>query len=230
MSACENYQRISQEVAQCAIDCGRDPREVCLIAVSKTVGVPVVGQAIEGGSHHFAENRPELLSEKQAAYPDETWHFIGNIQSRKIPQIVQSASLIHSLYQESHARKIDQAAAQLGKIQDVLIEVNISGEESKSGCVPEQALDLVKACCALPNVRVRGLMTMAPQGDAATAKATFKGLALLREQIASQLPEQNAEQFNELSMGMSEDWREAVACGATMVRIGRAIFSDQFGN
>ena len=207
---------------------GRDPKEVTLVAVSKTVGPDEVGRAIEAGGRDFGENRPDELLRKAAAYPQATWHFIGNIQSRRIPDIVAHASLVHSLYQQRHAEKIDAAAAARDKVQDVLLEVNVSGEESKSGVDPHDAPELLAACLALPHVRVRGLMTMAPQGDLQVAREVFEGLARLHAQLRSGLEPQAAAVFDGLSMGMSEDWREAVAAGATIVRIGRAVFSDEF--
>ena len=114
------------------------------------------------------------------------------------------------------------------KTQDVLIEVNVSGEASKSGVAPEDAAELVHVAVALPHVRVRGLMTMAPQGDAARARACFEGLAALQADIRAQLPADDAAVFDQLSAGMSEDWEEAVVAGSTIVRIGRAIFSEEF--
>ncbi|MEY8461433.1 YggS family pyridoxal phosphate-dependent enzyme [Eggerthellaceae bacterium 24-137] len=228
MGTAERYRMVADELAAVCTECGRDPGEVCLVAVSKTVGPNEVAEAIAAGARDFGENRPDQLVVKAAAFPEARWHFIGNIQSRRISDIVGSASLIHSLYQLRHAEKIDSAAAARGKVQDVLIEVNVSGEESKSGVTPTEALTLVRACAALEYVRVRGLMTMAPQGDPSVATATFRGLATLADEIRAQLPEEDAAAFTELSMGMSEDWREAVACGATIVRVGRAIFSESF--
>ena len=187
-----------------------------------------MAEAVAGGACDFGENRPDQLVSKAAAFPEARWHFIGNIQSRRIPDIVGSAALIHSLYQLRHGQKIDQAAERLGKVQDVLVEVNVSGEASKSGAAPEEALALVRSCAALPHVRVCGLMTMAPQGDLSVAADTFRGLADLAGEIRAQLPADEAAAFIELSMGMSEDWREAIACGATIVRVGRAIFSESF--
>lgn len=224
----QRYERVVGEVAAACRETGRDPREVRVVAVSKTVGVEGVREALVAGACDFGENRPDQIVEKAAACPSATWHFIGNIQSRRIRDIVGSASLIHSLYQLKHAQKIDEAAADLGKVQDVLVEVNVSGEESKSGASPEEAPALVEAIAALPHVRVRGLMTMAPQGDLAVARACFDDLAQLARSIRQNLPEEDAAAFNELSMGMSEDWRAAVEAGATIVRIGRAIFSDEF--
>lgn len=229
MGVGERYCTVRDEVARAARACGRDPRGVRVIAVSKTVGADEVAAASAAGAHDFGENRPDSLVPKAAALPGETWHFIGNIQSRRIPEIVASAQLVHSLFQDRHAQKIDAAAAAAGKVQDVLVEVNVSGEQSKSGLAPQDVPAFVQRTAALPHVRVRGLMTMAPQGDLAGARACFTGLARLRDEVRDVLDPGQAAEFNELSMGMSEDWREAVAAGATMVRIGRAIFDDSFG-
>lgn len=228
MGIAERYRTVAEEVAQKARAAGRRPQDVRLVAVSKTVGLDGVAAAIAGGACDFGENRPDQIVAKSQAFPEVRWHFIGNIQSRRIPEIVASSHMIHSLFQRRHAEKIDRAAGERGKRQDVLIEVNVSGEESKSGVAPEEALSLVRACADLPNLCVRGLMTMAPQGDPERAAEVFSDLAALADDIRSRLPEEEARLFTELSCGMSEDWPEAVACGSTMVRIGRAIFSDSF--
>lgn len=228
MNVQQRYTKVREELAHVCREAGRDPSEVTLIAVSKTVDPDQVGGAMQVGARDFGENRPDELLRKAAVYPQATWHFIGNIQSRRIHDIVAHASLVHSLFQQRHAEKIDVAAAQLGKVQDVLLEVNVSGEESKSGIAPQEAPELLRACLELPHVRVRGLMTMAPQGDSQTAREVFDGLAALHRQLRESMDAQVAAHFDGLSMGMSEDWREAVAAGATMVRIGRAVFSDTF--
>lgn len=230
MSIARHYQQVAEEVREVCRQCGRPADAVRLVAVSKTVGVEGAREALEAGARDFGENRPDQIAEKSRALPEARWHFIGNIQSRRIPEIVEAAALIHSLYQRRHAEKIDRAAEALGKVQDVLIEVNVSGEESKSGVAPDEALDLVRACAALPHVQVCGLMTMAPQGDKDVARATFAGLAALADDIRAQLLPEEAALFTELSCGMSEDWPEAIACGSTMVRVGRAIFSESFLN
>lgn len=224
----QRLDAVRSHLDQVSEDAGRSEGAVRLIAVSKTVGPDDIQAAIDAGAHDFGENRPGRIVEMAERFPDQNWHFIGNIQSRRIPDIVGAASLIHSLYQLRHAEKIDAAAAAAGKVQDVLVEVNVSGEESKSGAAPDEALQLVGAIVELPHVRVRGLMTMAPQGDLEVARRTFDGLRELSEQIRGQLPADAAEAFGELSMGMSEDWPCAVAAGATMIRVGRAIFSDAF--
>ncbi len=224
----ERYANVAAEVAAVCREAGRDPREVTVVAVSKTVGPAQVGSAVAAGARDFGENRPDGLVEKAAAYPQANWHFIGNIQSRRIPDIVGSAALVHSLVEERHARKIDEAAAAAGKVQDVLLEVNVSSEQSKGGLAPGDVAALLDACGGLAHVRVRGLMTMAPQGDLDAARVTFEGLARLHAELRADLDPSRAALFDGLSMGMSEDWREAVHAGATIVRIGRAVFDDAF--
>ncbi len=233
-----NYKNISDEVNSAASKAGRAIGDVQLIAVSKTVGNDAVAAAIEQGATHFAENRPDCLIEKAQANPQVEWHFIGNIQSRRIPDIVQHAHLIHSLYKIEHAEKIDRAAEKIGKTQKVLVEVNISGEESKAGCSPDEAASLVLDISKMQNVCVCGLMTMAPiaknEAENSIIYETFEGLRILRDTIRDNLKTAiakgelgdagAADAFVHLSMGMSGDWREAIECGATMVRIGRAIF------
>lgn len=229
MGIAERYARERERVDEACRVAGRAPGEVLLLAVSKTVDVEGAQEAFRAGARALGENRPDEIMRKAAALPEAEWHFIGNIQSRRIPDIVGHAQLIHSLHQERHALKINDAAQKLGRVQDVLVEVNVSGEESKSGTTPDGALDLVQAVSALPWVRVRGLMTMAPQGDLKMARACFQELAALQERIRAQLPDGAASAFDQLSAGMSEDWQEAVAAGSTIVRIGRAIFSEEFG-
>lgn len=228
MSANDQYLAVRQKVDAVCREAGRDPQDVLLIGVSKTVGVPEVELAVSAGAHDFGENRPELLQEKATALPEERWHFIGNIQSRAIPRIVEYATLIHSVYQERHILAIEKAAAARNKVQDILIEVNVSGEESKGGCSPADAAALVATALECPHVRPCGLMTMAPQGDTQVAYETFEGLSNLFHQLRAEMGENDKNAFNELSMGMSEDWPQAIAAGATMVRVGRAIFSEAF--
>ena len=228
MGISERFARVAEELAQVCESCGRDPGSVLLIGVSKTVGIVEVGDAIAAGACDFGENRPDQLMLKHDAFPQANWHFIGHIQSRRIKDVVGRATLVHSLYKFDHARKIAEAAHAQGIIQDVLLEVNVSGEESKDGIEPDRAEALLAECLELQGIRVRGLMTMAPQGDPLAAHSTFEGLYDLRERLRAQLDDASRGYFTELSMGMSEDWREAVAAGSTMVRIGRALFSESF--
>ena len=228
MGVKERYESVSERLARVCVEAGRDPREVRLVAVSKTVGVDEVREACAAGALDFGENRPDCILEKAHAIPEARWHFIGNVQSRRIDDIVSVSSLVHSLYQVHHVEKFEAAAARAGKVQDVLLEVNVSGEASKSGVAPDDAKALLDACRACEHLRVRGLMTMAPRGDERVASECFYGLAQLHAQLKSTLDEDYALTFNELSMGMSEDWPCAVRAGATIVRIGRAVFSDTF--
>ncbi|WP_139652655.1 YggS family pyridoxal phosphate-dependent enzyme [Raoultibacter phocaeensis] len=229
MSIETRYRRLEEEIAKACMQAGRDPHEVALVAVSKTVGADEVSEAFAAGARNFGENRPDGLLEKAPLHAGATWHFIGNIQSRRIGDIVAHADLVHSLFEERHADKIDAAARAAGKVQDVLIEVNVSGEASKSGRAPDEAALLVEHCLGLANVRVRGLMTMAPQGDLAGARACFELLHTLRDELKAEHSSCEDDRFmHDLSMGMSEDWREGIAAGATIVRIGRAVFDDAF--
>lgn len=229
MSIAENYKEVRAQVEDECRRCGRNPEEVVLLAVSKTTDALGVDEARSAGAQDFGENRPDQLVEKFGAFPQLRWHFIGNIQSRRIRDIVPAAELIHSLYKPEHAVKINDDALAIGKVQQVLLEVNVSGEESKSGIAPDQLPDMLGAVLALPNVKVRGLMTMAPQGDLAVAQECFADLRKLAQSERAKMPADAAAAFDQLSMGMSEDWRQAIAEGSTIVRIGRAIFSDDFG-
>jgi pyridoxal phosphate enzyme (YggS family) len=228
MSITQQYIDVVRQVRQACLDCGRDPDEVRLVAVSKTVDAARVQDAIDGGAQDFGENRPDQIMEKHAAYPQATWHFIGNVQSRRIRDIVPCAALIHSVCQPAHLAKIDAAAAACGKVQDILIEVNVSGEESKGGVAPEDLPAMLREAARCPQVAVRGLMTMAPQGDLEVARACFARLRDLRDAANANYLPAGMPLMSELSMGMSEDWRCAIAEGATIIRIGRAIFSEDF--
>ena len=217
----KRYAAIAAQVADACKQAGRNPDEVTIVAVSKTVGLAEVASAIEGGARDFGENRPDQLMLKADQFTDSTWHFIGNIQSRRIRDIVGRAALIHSLFEERHARKIDEVAHERGIVQDVLVEVNVSGEHSKSGLAPADVRAMLDYCAGLPNLHVCGLMTMAPLGDMRAARQAFAGLRVIRDELQSDYPD-----VRELSMGMTDDWPIAIEEGATIVRIGRAIFSE----
>jgi hypothetical protein len=228
LSIKDNYIRERDAVAQCAKDNSRDSKGVLLLSVSKTVGPEGVAEAIEAGACAFGENRPEQIVQKAELYPQVDWHFIGNIQSRKIRDIVNHATLIHSVYKPEHLPKIDTAAKEAGKTQRILVEVNVSGEASKSGLAPDEVQGFVDEALTFPNILVCGLMTMAPQGDAEAVEQTFAGLKELFDSVRSALPATAQDAFCEISAGMSEDWQCAIAHGSTIVRLGRAIFTDNF--
>lgn len=229
MSTATRYQHIRAELDAVCQAAGRNPHEVLLLAVSKTVDVDQVRMALDAGATAFGENRPDELVRKQAAFPQAEWHFIGNIQSRRIPDIVSAATLIHSVCKESHLAKIDAAAARLDKVQRVLLEVNVSGEESKSGFEPHEVAGVLERARDLRSLSIEGLMTMAPRAQEEEIQRTFTGLANLKDTLINQAKDKEMLRcFSELSMGMTEDWRVAVPLGSTIVRVGRAIFDDAF--
>ena len=153
MTLRQRYELVENKVAQACDACGRNREGVRIIAVSKTVDLDAVEEAIAVGVHDFGENRPAELLRKFEAFPQERWHFIGNIQSRQLPSIVGRACLIHSLYERKHAEKIDSLAAKAGIVQDVLIEVN-DGEENKQGLEPDALFEMLAFCHGLKHVRV----------------------------------------------------------------------------
>lgn len=229
MALKQQFELIRNELDEYCRHIGRNPHEVTLVSVSKTVGLDVIAEAVTAGIREFGENRPDSLLEKQQAYPDVRWHFIGNIQSRRIKDIVSAADLIHSVYKANHLPLIDAAACAQGKVQDILLEVNISGEQAKGGISPNEIEGFIEQAQDLSHVRIKGFMTMAPQGDKAIAQQCFADLAQLKKEVEEKNSgTEKLQDFNELSMGMSEDWREAVSEGATIVRIGRAIFDESF--
>ena len=230
MSTATRYKHVRSEVDQICKELGRDPEEVLLLAVSKTVDVDQVQLAIDAGARAFGENRPDELVRKQKAFPEMEWHFIGNIQSRRIPEIVSAATLIHSACKEAHLAKIDAAAA-IGKCQRVLLEVNVSGEESKSGFEPSEVKGIIERARGLEHVKIEGLMSMAPRAEDELINTTFSGLANLENELNGAFSqEEGSARLSALSMGMTEDWPVALRYGSTIVRIGRAIFSDSFEN
>ena len=224
----ERYAHVTDAVAQACVDCGRNPEDVVVMGVSKTVGVDVVAEAIEAGVTDFGENRPEQLVEKHDLYPQVRWHFIGNIQSRQLRNIVGRACCIHSLYKVEHAQKIDALAADQNIVQHVLIEVN-DGEDNKQGINREDLYGMLKACCEMEHISVDGLMIMAPQADDKMVSAVFAGLKSLRDEMVTRLRNEGLDcELSTLSMGMSNDYPLAIAEGSTIVRVGRAIFSDTY--
>ncbi len=226
MGVAEQYRAVRAEVDAVCRDCGRDPAEVLLVSVSKTVGTDKVGEAVGAGAMEFGENRPDQLLEKHAAFPQAHWHFIGNVQSRRIADIVSCAHLVHSVFKLEHLPKFDAAASKLGRSIDILLEIN-SGEEAKGGLPSQDAPAFLEAAAALEHVNVRGLMTMAPRGNLESARRCFDDLRRLRDSLEG-LSILEKGSLQQLSMGMSEDWPAAIKAGATIIRVGRAVFSADF--
>ena len=221
----ERLERIRKRIADAAITCGRDPDSVRLVAVSKTMDAERVARAIDAGADILGENYIQEARDKFNALYDRhvVWHFIGHLQSNKAKYAVRLFDLIHSVDTLKLAGALDKEARKNGKTQDILVQVNISREATKSGIGETEAVDLVTRIGGLENIRVKGLMTMPPFFDAPEqARPYFRQLARLRDRmVAANIPGVN---MDELSMGMTGDFEVAIAEGATLVRIGTAIF------
>jgi pyridoxal phosphate enzyme (YggS family) len=225
-----NLAAVQERIAAACRRAGRDPSEVTLVAVSKTVGAAEVLAAYRAGVRHFGENRVEEALPKIAEVagllrgaPVPTWHMIGHLQRRKVRDAMPAFALVHSVDSVDLAREIDKRCEPLGKVMPILLEVNVSGEASKYGFAPADAPAAVEQILTLPRLELRGLMTMAPIVPAPeAARPYFRALRQLRDDLARRYP---AVAWRELSMGMTDDFEPAVEEGATLVRIGRAIFN-----
>ena len=227
MSIAQRLNLIRSRIAEAAAKAGRDPLTVRLVAVSKTRPADDVVAACRAGQVIFGENYVQELTAKAAGIQEPLeWHFIGHLQSNKVRQIVGLVTMIHSVDRLSLAEEIDRQWGKEGLCCDVLIEVNIAGEESKSGTTAREVSELVRRVSILPHVRIRGLMTMPPFfDDPEGARPYFRELRRLAEEIAAErIP---GVEMTELSMGMSGDFEAAIAEGATIVRVGTAIFGER---
>lgn len=223
----DNFEEVCKGIALSAKEYGRDPSSVKLIAVTKTYGPEAINEAIDCGADNIGENRVQEIIEKYGKVKPVCWHLIGHLQKNKVKYIIDKVELIHSVDSFELAEEINRRAEKIGKVQRILLEINVSGEESKFGIKPSQCEELCRRISReLKNVRVEGLMTVAPfTDDTAVLEAVFGGLRRLSEELA----EKNIENIGmrELSMGMSNDYRLAVKHGATMVRVGTAIFGKR---
>jgi hypothetical protein len=236
----DNLARVRETLTAACARAGRDPSAVTLIAVSKTHPPQAVIAAAAAGVQHFGENRVEESETKipavTAARPDLplTWHMIGHLQSRKAKDAAPLFHVIHSVDTLRLAGKLANAAAEAGKTLDVLLEVNVSGEASKAGFVAhvwqtdaaqrDSLFGEARQIAALPGLRLRGLMTMAPiVAQMEQARPVFASLAALRVALAEYL----AIPLPDLSMGMTDDYPIAIEEGATLIRVGRAIFGER---
>ena len=220
--------QIKERIQKAAEGCGRDSASVQLVAVSKTIVPDRVREALEAGVTILGENYVQEARDKFQAlvhYP-VSWHFIGHLQSNKAKYAVRLFDLIHSVDSLKLARELDKQAAKVDKIQPILIQVNISGEDTKSGIVTEASFDLIKEISYLKHVSIRGLMTMPPYFyQPEKVRTFFAALRRLRDDIQDRcIPNVSME---ELSMGMTGDFEVAIEEGATLVRIGTAIFGER---
>jgi PLP dependent protein len=221
-SIAERWQAVRARVDAACKRAGRSPGEVTIIAVSKTHSADAVREAVAAGATDFGENYAQELAAKRLAVgelaPGIRWHYIGRLQRNKAKLVAGQVALVHAVDSVELAAEIGKRAA---SEQAILLAINAAGEESKGGVDAEQALELARSIGSLANVRLHGLMTMPPPADDPEAsRPYFEALRALRDRMSSEL----GVALPVLSMGMSGDFEVAIACGATHVRIGTAIF------
>jgi pyridoxal phosphate enzyme (YggS family) len=221
----QNLQIVKNKISEKCAAVGRDSSEIKLIAVSKNFGIEDINEAFNAGVRDFGENKAQELEGKFEELGDKiTWHFIGNLQKNKVKYVVKSAEFIHSVTSLSLAEEIDKRAEKLNKNQKILIQVKASDEETKSGVTAEkEVIELAFACNELANVSPVGLMTIAPfTNNKNLIRQSFGYLRNLKEKLKVQ-----GLSLKELSMGMTSDFEIAIEEGATMLRIGSAIFGQR---
>ena len=220
-----NIDNIKARMNAAALRAGRDPSEITLIAVSKLHPADAVDEAAACGITDFAENKvQELCSKKPLVKADVRWHLIGHLQTNKVKQVIDKVCMIHSVDSLHLAEEIDKRAAQAGIVMDILLQVNAAGEESKFGLDAEGTKQLAKDALKLKNVKIRGLMEIAPYAeDPEDVRIWFHQVKALFEELkADGLP-----WMDTLSMGMSHDFETAIEEGATCIRVGTAIFGER---
>ena len=222
-----NLEIIEQKIQAACQRAGRDRSEVTLIAVSKTKPVSMIREAMDCGLQVFGENKVQELCDKYEELPkDLQWHMIGHLQRNKVKYLIGKTALIHSVDSLRLAQAVQEEAAKKGAVMDILLEVNAAEEESKFGLAVEEVLPLVRQIAPFPNLRVKGLMTVAPfVQDPEENRKYFRTL----KQLAVDINDKNIDNVhvNILSMGMTNDYEVAIEEGATMVRIGTGIFGER---
>ena len=228
MSIAENIARIKKEMQEAALAAGRDPKEILLCAATKMNDAQAVREAIAGGVDCCGENRVQELTQKMGenAYEGAPVHFIGHLQTNKVKQVVGKVDLIQSVGSERLLAAIDKEAAKQGICQDILLEINIGREESKSGFMTEELTSVLEKMGEFSHIRVRGLMAIPPicqnpgDNDKFFQEICNVGVDITRKKYDNVW-------VDIMSMGMSDDFREAIACGSTMIRVGTAIFGPR---
>ena len=228
MSFIENNLRdVENRIERACIRSGRSRNDVTLIVVSKTKPVSMIEEVIGLGPRDFGENKPQELRDKYEVLPkDLRWHMIGNLQRNKVKYVVGRAVMIHSVNSEKLAEEIDKESEKHGLIMPCLVEVNMAHEETKQGIAPEEAAELIRKISLLNNIRIEGLMTVAPYvADPELNRSCFRALRNLAVDIASE----NIDNTNmrHLSMGMTGDFEVAIEEGATMIRVGTGILGER---
>ena len=223
----ENIEYVRSQINAACERVGRNPSEVTLISVTKTKPVSDLQEAYDAGERFFGENKVQELTDKIPQLPDDiNWHMIGHLQRNKVKYIVDKVKLIHSVDSLRLAVAISEEAVKKNVEVDILVEVNVAEEESKFGITTKETIDLITEISKLPNVHIKGLMTIAPYvDDAEENRNIFKTL----KQLSVDIDNQNIDNIsmNILSMGMTGDYVVAVEEGATMVRVGTGIFGER---
>jgi pyridoxal phosphate enzyme (YggS family) len=224
MDIADNISLIRQQIASACLNCGRNPEDVHLVAVSKKKPATDIEAAIAAGQTLFGESYvQECIAKIEAVESAAEWHFIGGLQSNKVKYLAGKVTMIHSVDRLSLAKEIDRQWGKLNATIDILIQVNLGEEETKSGTTADELLKLAGQVARLEHLRIKGLMALPPwQDDPEAARPYFRQLKDLAERVAA-LGLPNVE-MEELSMGMSHDFAAAIEEGATMVRVGTAIF------
>ena len=223
----ENLEYVRGAIAQATARAGRDAQDVTLIAVSKTVSLDLVRIAYNLGVTDFGENRVQDALPKIAEFspPDMRWHMIGHLQSNKANKVIGAFASVESVDNLHLAQTLERHASKQGVTLPVLLQVNVSGEASKEGMAAAEAPEIARQVVALPHLRVEGLMTIAPIAqNPEETRPVFRQLRLLRDHLRNEIPQC---EWRHLSMGMTDDYRVAIEEGATIVRIGRAIFGER---
>ncbi len=220
----ENVARVLEQISDAAVRSGRKPEDITLVGVTKTVSYAQARELMDAGVLHLGENRVQSFLEKYEHLKQEpTWHLIGHLQTNKVKYIAGKVSMIHSVDSIKLATEIDKQFQSVGKYADILVQVNVSGEESKFGISPADAFFMMEQLSQFTHLRVRGLMTMAPKTDHPDdCRRFFYGLQKLAVDIKNK--KYDNIDMGHLSMGMSGDFYQAILEGATMVRIGSALF------
>ncbi len=226
MGECDNLRYVQERIREACKKAGRSAEEVTLLGASKTVPPEKIQKFYECGLRTFGENRVQEFLKKYEALQDADidWHFIGRLQTNKVKYLMNKVSLIHSLDRVSLADEIEKRAKKVGIVQDVLIEVNVGGEETKGGVQPEDLKKLFEYTLSLKNLRVIGLMTIPPYlDDPEDVRPYFVRLRELRDELEKEF----STSLPHLSMGMSHDFEIAVEEGATIVRVGTLLFGER---
>ncbi|MFB6345031.1 MAG: YggS family pyridoxal phosphate-dependent enzyme [bacterium] len=227
----ENYRSLVDSVQEAAVQADRDPENVKLIGVTKGFDAEIFRIASSLGLNAVGENRVKTAVRKKDAIPERLreslqWHMIGHVQSNKVKHLLDEFDLIHSVDRQSLVNELDKRLTRQDLEQDVLVQVNTSGEDSKYGIQPDKAPGLLEDILEISPLNVRGLMTMAPLSDDSTRlREVFSNCRTLRNDLEDRF----GVRLPELSMGMTNDYREAVLEGSTMLRVGRGIFGERPG-